>query len=204
MYIHTFGAYFGLAASYFFQPKKAIEQHDKKCVGGYNSQMVAMLGTIFLFCYWPSFNSAVAPVISQQRIVVNTTLSITASVVGACALSRLVCMKLDMEIVLNATLAGGVIIGAASDVVVSSGISIIIGFLGGIVSASGFAYLSESLRRRIGLHDTCGVHNLHGIPGILGALSGCITSALADKAFSNVSALETVFAEVAAGNRTFG
>ena len=64
MYIHTFGANFGLAASYFVQPKKAIEQHDKKCVGGYNSQMVAMLGTIFLFCYWPSFNSAVAPVIS--------------------------------------------------------------------------------------------------------------------------------------------
>ena len=54
--------------------------------------------------------------------MVNTTLSITASVVGACALSRLVGMKLDMEIVLNATLAGGVIIGAASDVVVSSGI----------------------------------------------------------------------------------
>ena len=61
MYIHTFGAYFGLAATYFFQNKKAIKEHDKKCVGGYNSQTVAMLGTIFLYLYWPSFNAALAP-----------------------------------------------------------------------------------------------------------------------------------------------
>ena len=45
MYIHTFGAYFGLAATYFFQNKKALKEHDKKCVGGYNSQTIAMLGT---------------------------------------------------------------------------------------------------------------------------------------------------------------
>jgi hypothetical protein len=25
MYIHTFGCYFGLAATYFFNPKRAIE-----------------------------------------------------------------------------------------------------------------------------------------------------------------------------------
>lgn len=36
MFIHAFGAYFGLAASYFFQSKKAITESDK-AAGGYNS-----------------------------------------------------------------------------------------------------------------------------------------------------------------------
>lgn len=30
-----FGAFYGLAASYFFEPKKAIA--DERCKGGYNS-----------------------------------------------------------------------------------------------------------------------------------------------------------------------
>jgi ammonium transporter Rh len=205
MYIHTFGAYFGLAASYFFQSKKALKEHGEKCVGGYNSQTVAMVGTIFLFLFWPSFNSALAPALSQQRVVVNTTLSITASVIGACGLARILHQKLDMEIVLNATIAGGVIIGAASDVVVAPGVAIIIGGLGGMISAAGFAMLSGYLREKIGLHDTCGVHNLHGIPGVLGGLSGVITSALAGTLYKDTDqgAVNVVFTAVQEG-RTFG
>lgn len=111
-------------------------------------------------------------------------------------------MKLDMEIVLNATLSGGVIIGAASDIVVSPGISIILGLGGGAISAVGFAYLSNSLRNRIGLHDTCGVHNLHAIPGLLGGLCGAVTSSLAGSTFANAAAVDVVFAEVGEG-RTF-
>ena len=60
MYVHTFGAYFGLAASYFFQPKKAIEDKKSRCEGDYNSQLIAMIGTVFLFMFWPSFNGALA------------------------------------------------------------------------------------------------------------------------------------------------
>jgi len=37
MYVHTFGAYFGCAASYFFFPKKAGEDKEERCKGGYNS-----------------------------------------------------------------------------------------------------------------------------------------------------------------------
>lgn len=172
-------------------------------MGGYNSQTIAMFGTVFLYMYWPSFNAAFAPAISQQRVVVNTALSISGSCIGALAFARIICMKLEMEIMLNATLAGGVIIGAASDVVVSPGLAIIIGMAGGAISAFGFAYWSEGLRKRIGLHDTCGVHNLHGIPGILGGLSGAITTALSGSLYKDVAAVDVVFHEVAIGNRTF-
>ena len=43
MYVHTFGAYFGCAASFFFQPGNAIRDIEKRCHGGYNSQLIAKL-----------------------------------------------------------------------------------------------------------------------------------------------------------------
>jgi len=81
-----------------------------------------------------------------------------------------------MEVVLNATLAGGVAVGSASDLVVTASISMLIGGLAGIISALGFLKLSEFLQEKIGLHDTCGVHNLHGLPGVLGGLIGGLSA----------------------------
>ena len=63
IFVHTFGAYFGLAASFFFQPKKAA--NSKNCQSDYNSELIAMIGSIFLWMYWPSFNSALADGVTQ-------------------------------------------------------------------------------------------------------------------------------------------
>ena len=63
MFVHTFGAYFGLAASYFICHKEAYE-HEKgknnKNGSSYNSNLIAMIGTIYLWMFWPSFNGALA------------------------------------------------------------------------------------------------------------------------------------------------
>jgi ammonium transporter Rh len=37
MYIHTFGAYFGLASTYFFNKSKAIRDQENRCKGSYQS-----------------------------------------------------------------------------------------------------------------------------------------------------------------------
>jgi ammonium transporter Rh len=76
-----------------------------------------MVGTLFLFMYWPSFNAAVGNGAQQQRVIINTLLSISTSVISACMFSRLVKGKLDIEVVLNATLAGGVAMGSAADLI---------------------------------------------------------------------------------------
>jgi ammonium transporter Rh len=185
MYIHTFGCYFGLAASYFFNPKRAIEDKEGRGVGGYNSQLIAMVGTLFLYMYWPSFNAALAPALTQQRVVINTAMAISSSCICACGVSRLIHYKLEMEIVLNATVAGGVAIGACTDMVVSAGLATLIGGFAGTCSALGFAYLNKFLQRKTGLHDTCGVHNLHGIPGIIGGVVGAIAAASSGKTFND-------------------
>ena len=67
-----------------------------------------MVGTLFLWMYWPSFNGALANPLAQHRIVINTYLSLAACCVSSCWIARFAKGKLDMEIVLNATLAGGV------------------------------------------------------------------------------------------------
>lgn len=60
MYVHTFGAYFGVAACFFFQTKKAKLDEFSRCGGGYYTQLIAMVGTLFLWMFWPSFNGALA------------------------------------------------------------------------------------------------------------------------------------------------
>lgn len=60
MMIHIFGAYFGLAASYFFNPTNAIEDRLKQNKGNYFTNQIAKVGAIFLFMYWPSFNAVFA------------------------------------------------------------------------------------------------------------------------------------------------
>ena len=95
--------------------------------------------------FWPSFNGALASENQQQRVIINTILAITASTLAAAAICRIKFGMLEMEVILNATLAGGVAVGSASDLVVTAGIAMAIGCLAGIISAIGFIYLGPWL-----------------------------------------------------------
>ncbi len=106
------GAYFGIAVSVMLYKDvltdvKAVER--EKTV--YHSDVFAMIGTLFLFCFWPSFNAGVAASgDSRLRAVVNTYISIASSVLLTYICSSFFSKdkKFDMVHVQNATLAGGV------------------------------------------------------------------------------------------------
>jgi len=67
----------------------------------------------------------------------------------------------------------------------NSGASLIIGAFGGVVSSLGFSFLQDKLRSK-GIYDTCGVHNLHGIPGLLGGLiSAAVVAAYTSDPLNN-------------------
>ncbi len=68
-------------------------------------------------------------------------------------------------------------IGAPSGLFTNPAASLTSGLLAGMISCLGFIYLTKYLNKKIGLIDTCGVHNLHGIPGLLGGILSSIAIA---------------------------
>ena len=179
MYVHTFGAYFGLAVSYMIANKEKIKKAKDKFSSSRESDMFAMIGTLFLWIFWPSFNGALAIGNSQHRVVINTVLSLTNSCISAFITSKFVHGKFDMVDIQNASLAGGVAIGSSADLVIGPYAALIVGSIAGIISVCGYKYISPFLERNFGLHDTCGVNNLHGIPGLIGGTVGAISASLA-------------------------
>ena len=175
MLVHAYGAYFGVTACYFFQPDRA--KQSKNAQGSHMSETVAFVGAIFLWMFWPSFNGALASGVTQHRTIVNTVLAISGSCISSAAIARLLYGKLETEIMLNATLAGGVAIGTSADLIVSPWAAIFIGFLGGVLSALGFAKIGPWLSDKINLQDTCGVNNLHGMPAIMASIVSAIVIA---------------------------
>lgn len=175
MTIHTFGAYFGVAATWFFRPSVAREDKNGLGKSNYLSDLVSMTGTLFLFVYWPSFNGGPGTGSKQYRAIINTYLSLTSSVIASIIVSRLTKgRKLEMEIILNASLAGGVVMGSNADIISKAYGAMLAGFCAGVVSSLGYAYLGPYLLKKINLHDTCGVHNLHGMPGLIGGITSAI------------------------------
>jgi ammonium transporter Rh len=184
MVIHMFGAFFGVSLATVMQ-SQWINKDLSNNASVYHSDMFAMIGTVFLWMFWPSFNGVLgADDESRHYAVVNTVLSLCGSCMAAFLFSnyfrgeREFCM-VDIQ---NATLAGGVAMGTSADLHGNPGTSILIGFIAGLVSVIGYVHIQPWLEHKIGLHDTCGVHNLHGMPSIIGALAGLITISLSDNA----------------------
>jgi ammonium transporter Rh len=87
MYVHAFGAYFGLTVAKVLHHKK-VESSKEAAV--YHSDLFAMIGSLFLWLFWPSFNSAVAVDEGQTRAIVNTLLSISSSCIATFFISSLI------------------------------------------------------------------------------------------------------------------
>lgn len=104
-----------------------------------------MIGCIFLWMYWPSFNGALAEGAQQQRVVMNTVIAISASALVSCYIALIKLGKFEMEVMLNATLAGGVAIGTGCDLCQSPAAAVLVGGIGGAVSACGFLYANPML-----------------------------------------------------------
>lgn len=203
MTIHAFGAYFGLFLSrVLYRSQLEKSRHRQSSV--YHSDLFAMIGTIFLWIFWPSFNSAPTALgDGQHRTALNTYYSLTASTLSTFALSALVSGdgRLDMVHIQNAALAGGVVVGTSSEMMLTPFGAMAAGFLAGTVSTLGYKFFTPVLEFRFKIQDTCGVHNLHGMPGLLGALLGVLVTWLAThEAYGD--GLQNVFPLIATGQRS--
>lgn len=179
--IHTFGGYFGLAVSLALGRKNGLAGISATTT--YHSTMFSMFGTLFLWMFWPSFNSGTMPdensVNAQLRLwtITNTLLSLTGSCLATFITSKFWRGKFHMEDILNATLAGGVIIGASSSLISNPTWSLVLGIIAGFASTLGFWKLGPWLTEK-GVIDVCGIHNLHAIPGLMGGVASAIVFAV--------------------------
>jgi len=179
MVIHVFGAAFGLAfAAAFGDAPRAAPGGEAKLGTTRHNGTFAMIGTVFLFCFWPSFNAALLEDPSAGRAIINTTLAIAGSNVVAFALSRALHAgaAFDMDHVQNATLAGGVAIGAACDMILNPGAALATGVVAGAVSTLGFSAASPALKRAGAVTDTCGILDLHFVPGVIGGVASALAA----------------------------
>ncbi|KAJ3220226.1 hypothetical protein HK099_004428 [Clydaea vesicula] len=202
--IHMFGCFFGVACSKLLTPSNAKTSKDS--TSNHSSDLFAMLGTIFLWVYWPSFNGALATGDSRNRAVVNTVLSLTGSCVSTFIFSKALRDKRKFHIsdIQNATLAGGVAIGSCANLPISPSVALGIGFASGWISTLGFTKLQSLIEKHLGLHDTCGVLYLHGIPGMLSGISNIIIIYfLNETKFSSEQTFISIFPLVHSNKLTF-
>jgi len=189
--VHLFGAVTGIAGSWAFgiinehaspeNVKKAVEEKKVNTGPTKGSDMYAMIGTLFLFMFWPSFNGGLADGAQQQRVAINTVLALNAcAVVGFAASCLMRNGKFNMIDIQNATLAGGVAIGSSADLLVAPWGAILTGSVAAVVSVWGFAYAQKFLEEKLNIHDTCGVFWLHGLPGIMGGIGGAVSAGAAE------------------------
>lgn len=165
--IHAFGAYFGLGlaavltrAGHMRQPVESDETSDR----------FSMLGSMVLWIFWPSFCSAIVPAEQLPRTVIATILALCGATLATYVMSSLLRKgKPLFADICNAALAGGVSVGATCNTVSAPG-AFVVGLLAGSVCVFGYVVVQPRLQARFRLVDTCGVHNLHGMPGLLGGL----------------------------------
>ena len=173
MYIFAFGGFYGHGATAMLN--YANTRNNINYSTNINSNTYAMIGTLFLWIFWPSFNSASAATdLSANVAIVNTYFCLIGSVLGAYFFTTILHKgKFHMEHILNATLVGGVVMGAGADLLLESFVAYIVGNLAGIFTCILYTYGSRIIRR-IGIYDTAGVTFLFAFGGLIGGLLSAI------------------------------
>lgn len=180
--IHAFGAFFGLSVAWALN--RNAEHKDKDTSDNSSndiSDTMAMIGTLFLWIFWPSFTTGMVDYNTLgMTSVVNTVISLFASTVTAFYICSMVYEeKFRMVEIQNSTLAGGVAVGTCCTMNLGIFGAILIGIIAGIVSVFGYRWLQTYAQEAWGLPDTCGIFHLHGNPGLIGGLASVIGAAVA-------------------------
>ncbi|NPD45090.1 MULTISPECIES: ammonium transporter [unclassified Lentimicrobium] len=168
--IHAFGAIFGISAAVSLSTK---HQREIPIEADATSDRYSLLGSMVLWVFWPSFCAALVPAAAIPATVVNVFIALCGSTVATYIASVSIRGKINAADIANAALAGGVAIGATCDHATHFE-AMVIGLIAGVISTVGFALLQEKQEKFHKIIDTCGVSNLHGIPGIFGGLAAIV------------------------------
>ena len=165
--IHAFGAIFGLGVALTMTTKQEFE---KTIEADATSDRYSMLGSMMLWIFWPSFCAALVTPEQMPHTIVNVIMALCGSTLATYIFSVALRKKISIADIANAALAGGVAIGSTCADATHQ-MAAIIGILAGGLSTFGFAVIQSRQQKWMKIIDTCGVTNLHGLPGLLGGLA---------------------------------
>jgi ammonium transporter Rh len=146
------------------------EDFTKKIESDKTSNQFSMLGSAVLWLFWPSFCAGILDPVMVPYAAVNTVISLCGATLATYMFSSLIRKKVEIADMANAALAGGVAIGSTCAHASHKG-AFIIGLLAGAISVIGFTLIQPRLQNMLKGIDTCGVHNLHGMPGLMGGIA---------------------------------
>uniref|UniRef100_A0A8C5IA24 Ammonium transporter AmtB-like domain-containing protein n=1 Tax=Junco hyemalis TaxID=40217 RepID=A0A8C5IA24_JUNHY len=170
-HVFLFGAYFGLAlASRFPEAPPGLDK-DRSTP---KSELFSVLGTVFVWVFWPSFNSILP--FSKMQAVLNTYLALAVSAVAAFMLSALTSKdgKFRMAQIRSAVLAGGVTISCIAERIHHPWIAMLLGLLATGITILGSHCVQRCFNPALKLQDTSGVHFTFGLPAVLGAVAAVV------------------------------
>jgi ammonium transporter Rh len=168
--IHAFGAIFGISAAISLT---TLKDRETPILTDTVSDKFSLLGSMVLWIFWPSFCAALVPAADIPSSVVNVFLALSGSTIATYIASVSIRGKINSADIANAALAGGVAIGATFNHATHFEATVI-GLIAGAISTIGFAIFQEKQEKFHKIVDTCGVSNLHGIPGVFGGFAAII------------------------------
>ena len=174
LYIHTFGALFGLAIYIvLFRSKKKrarLSAYNRSNITNYLSNITCFIGVLFIINYLPSFNAGLAlSDDGRYRAVINTYFSIIGSIVMSFIITGFIYNgKFIFEYILFGSFSGGIIISTCCSVCLDHWAAFLIGMLCGFICIILLEYLN-TLFLGLGYYDFYNIIIVHGIPGIIGA-----------------------------------
>ncbi|NCO66000.1 MAG: ammonium transporter [Candidatus Aquicultor secundus] len=165
--IHAFGAIFGLGVIMTMTSKN---EFDLPIESDATSDRFSLLGSTVLWLFWPSFCSALVAPELVPHTAINVIMALSGATIATYFASTLLRGKISAADIANAALAGGVAIGSTCDSA-SFVSAFMVGVLAGALSTFGFAVLQPKIEAILKGRDTCGVMNLHGMPGLMGGIA---------------------------------
>jgi ammonium transporter Rh len=169
--IHAFGAFFGLGVLLTMTTRA---EYDVPVESNATSDRFSLLGSMVLWVFWPSFCAAMVTPAEVPHTAVNVVLALCGSTLATYFATVGLRRQISPADIANATLAGGVAIGALCARPDFFAGAFILGLLAGTLSTFGFAVIQPRLQNAIKKIDTCGVLYLHGLPGLLGGLAAVV------------------------------
>jgi ammonium transporter Rh len=144
--IHCFGAYFGLTVAKVTDRRTIIEVESED--GNLeHSELFSMIGTLFLWIFFPSFNGATQePEDARYRAIMNTYLAMSSATLVTFMVSSMSDHfgRFNMLHIQSSTLSGGIAIGSVANVVLYPHHAIIVGSIAGVASVLGHVWVTVS------------------------------------------------------------